>query len=159
LINFSNKLSSIILSFTITPAIGIISIIYIQAVHGSTTNLVNGSSLQYPERTATLIVIKNVSNPPINESESTTNDLRSLFTANDFIMHVNGNNPFPYEFPGSESGTSILIGAGSYAVTETKPSNPGIAEVVFSANYSKDCTGILKDGENKSCTITNTIHS
>jgi hypothetical protein len=76
----------------------------------------------------------------------------------DFIIHVNGNNPSPFDFPGSESGTSVSIGPGPYAVTETKPSVPSLVPMLFSANYSKDCTKVLKNGENKTCTITNTIH-
>jgi hypothetical protein len=76
----------------------------------------------------------------------------------DFIIHVNGNNPSPFDFPGSESGTSASIGPGPYAVTETKPSVPSLVPMLFSANYSKDCTKVLKNGENKTCTITNTIH-
>ena len=79
--------------------------------------------------------------------------------ANDFIIHVNGNNPSPFDFPGSESGISVLIGPEPYAVTETKPPIPSLVSLLFSANYSKDCTGLLKGGENKTCTITNTIHN
>ena len=82
-------------------------------------------------------------------------------------MQVNGNNPFPFDFPGSESGTSVSIATGPYAVTETKPLLPNPFEgstrlfpvMIFSANYSKDCKGAIKDGETKTCIITNNVNS
>jgi hypothetical protein len=73
LINSYIKLLLIALFATVFT-IGCAIIIYIQAVHGTSINFVNGSSsLQSSERTATLIVIKNVTYPSLNESASSTN--------------------------------------------------------------------------------------
>jgi len=113
----------------------------------------NGSSLQSSERNATLIVFKNVtfqqSNNPIPVSAAD----RFEIIANDFIIHVNGNNPSPFDFSGSESGTSVSIAPGPYAVTETKPTTN-----FFSAIFSKDCNGEINDGDTKTCMVTNKFH-
>jgi hypothetical protein len=71
-------------------------------------------------------------------------------------MHVNGNNPSPTDFPGSESGTNVAIGQGPYAVTESNPvqNNPGFG---YFASYSSDCVGTINDGETKTCIVTNTF--
>ena len=159
-------LSSTILSFIVNLAIGLISIIYIQTVHGSSINFGNRSALQSPERTATLIVIKNVTYPPFNETDPKTIEIRSFFSANDFIIHMNGNNPSPFEFAGSESGTYVSIGQGPYTVTKTKPLLPSpfqgltreFQAMAFSANYSKYCTGTIKDQEIKTCEIIDTLY-
>ena len=42
-------------------------------------------------------------------------------SASDSTIHVNGNNPSPFDYPGSESVTSVSITPDPYAVTETKP--------------------------------------
>jgi hypothetical protein len=158
LINSYIKLLLIALFATIFT-IGCAIIIYIQAVYGSTTNSGNGSSLQSDPRTATLIVIKNNTFMKGNESVPINNMDRSFITANDFIIHVNGNNPSPFEFAGSESGTNVSIAKGPYAVTETKPQISILGtSVIISSNYSKDCTEIIKDRETKTCKISDTIH-
>jgi hypothetical protein len=64
-------------------------------------------STQPPTRIATLVVTKHVDNSISGGSANVR--------ANDFIMHVNGNNPSPTDFPGSESGTNVAIGQGHYA--------------------------------------------
>jgi hypothetical protein len=106
-----------------------------------------GTSSQSPERRATLIVIKHV-------DDTCCQGLIS--TASDFIIHVNGNNPSPYDFPGSESGTNVAIADGPYAVTETKPIE-GTASHGFFASYSDDCEGTINNGETKTCIVTNTF--
>lgn len=165
------KLSIMVLSI-IALATGLTSILYIQTSHGSPINFVNGSSsLQSSERTATLIVVKNVTTMPLDNTSDPIQQkylgMASALNANNFIMHVNGNNPSPFEFAGSESGTNVSIGQGPYAVTETKPLIPSPYSsfidgyppiMVFSANYSKDCTGTIKDGEIKICKIIDTLY-
>ena len=39
-------------------------------------------------------------------------------TASDYTIHVDGNNQSPDTFPGSEDGTDVTIGFGSYSVSE-----------------------------------------
>jgi hypothetical protein len=107
-----------------------------------------GISPQPPVRNSTLIVIKHVDN-------SGAGGLRA--TANDFILHVNGNNPSPFDFPGSESGTKVAIAQGPYAVTESKPPGPYTFTNGYFVSYSSDCVGDIGDGETKTCTVTNTF--
>lgn len=72
------------------------------------------SSLQFSERNATLIVIKNVTFQQQTSSTPVSVADRSEIIANDFIMHINDNNPSPFDFAGSESGTNISIGQEPY---------------------------------------------
>ena len=158
MINFSRKSSSIILSFTTALVIGITSILYIQSIHGFSMSFGEDGTSHSSERTATLIVIKNVTLQQSNNTAPISNADRSIITANDFIMHVNGNNPSPFDFVGSESGTNISMGPGPYAVTETKPQLSVLGtSVIISSNYSKYCTGVIKDGETKTCKISDVI--
>ena len=72
---------------------------------------------QSSDRTSALIVIKNVTHIPIDESDTIdkiVGDYAILLSSNNFIMHVNGNNPSPFDFAGSESGTNVSIGQGPY---------------------------------------------
>jgi hypothetical protein len=39
--------------------------------------------------------------------------------SSDFIVHVSGNQQSPDTFQGSEDGTDVTIGFGSYSVSET----------------------------------------
>jgi hypothetical protein len=97
-----------------------------------------------------LIVIKHVDNSGGNG--------RGISNAPDFTLHINGNNPSPTDFPGLESGTNIALGAGQYAVTETKPVEPRMltgSSQHYIATYSSDCTGTINDGQTKTCTVTN----
>ncbi|TAN37998.1 MAG: hypothetical protein EPN24_06005 [Candidatus Methanoperedens sp.] len=84
-----------------------------------------------------LMVIKHV----INDNSGTAN-------ASDFTMIVNGNNPSPSSFQGSEMGTNVTIYEGYYNVWEYSRSD-------YSQSYSTDCSGYISGGETKTCTITN----
>jgi hypothetical protein len=108
-----------------------------------------GASAQPDERTAKLIVIKHV-------DDSGISDVSDVVNASDFTMHVNGNNPSPFDFAGSESGTSVSIAPGSYAVTEAKPTmESGLG---FLATFSKDCNGEINEGDTRTCIVTNKVH-
>ena len=66
--------------------------------------------------------------------------------ANDFIIHVNGKELSPYEFPGSELGTNVALGSGPYTVTETNPvQNENHRE--YFASYFTEWVGTINDGE------------
>ena len=65
---------------------------------------------QSTERTATLIVIIHIDYTSLNETASSTINKISLYTASDFMTHVNSNNLSPFDSPGSESRTSVSIG-------------------------------------------------
>ena len=45
--------------------------------------------------------------------------LEQLITEDQFLIEVTDDNPIPSQFPGSESGTVVTLGAGNYVVTET----------------------------------------
>jgi hypothetical protein len=63
--------------------------------------------------------------------------------ASDFTLHVSGNNnALPSDFAGSESGTTVKMSGGPYALSESNP-NTGS----YTASYSDDCHGIINSGE------------
>jgi hypothetical protein len=76
--------------------------------------------------------------------------------ASDFIIHVSGNHQSPDTFPGSETGTDITLGFGSYQVTEVPPCNPS-TNCQYEAALSPDCSGVIHPDETKTCTVTNTF--
>jgi len=90
---------------------------------------------------ATLTVIKHV----INDSGGTA-------VAGDFTISIQGvtAQTGSGEFPGEESpGTTVTVDTGNYNVAETNgPSG-------YTVTYSSDCSGVLADGDSKTCTITN----
>ena len=70
-------------------------------------------------------------------------------SASDFIITVNAEYAIPATFPGSESGTRVVLNPGLYSVTE-------IPIAGYSTTYSADCSGtILVDEPTKTCVITN----
>ncbi len=86
---------------------------------------------------AQLVVIKHLNN----------ND-GGTASASDFIMYVNGNSPSPSAFQGSETGTNVTIYEGYYNVWEDYRPD-------YSQTNSPDCSGFIKGGEIRTCTITN----
>lgn len=85
-----------------------------------------------------LTVIKHV----INDNSGTQN-------AGNFTMNVTGANVAPNaSFPGSETGTTVTINAGSYSVGENTVTG-------YASSLSQDCTGTIALAQTKTCTITN----
>ena len=94
-----------------------------------------------------------------------TIDLFNLFKqvkSSDFTVHVIGdsgsNQQSHNTFLGSESGTKVKVGVGNYQVTEDIPDEidnaiNGDGDV----HFSKDCSGVMHNNEDKTCKITNTI--
>ncbi len=77
------------------------------------------------------------------------NDNGGSAAAADFTLDSGGAGDSPDNFPGAESpGTDVTLDAGSYNVTETGPTG-------YTASYSADCSGTIKNGESKTCTVTN----
>jgi len=76
--------------------------------------------------------------------------------ASDYTIHVDGNNQSPDTFPGSEDGTDVTIGFGSYSVSEVIG-----PQVHFSGTtqFSEDCKGVIHPDETKTCIITNIVNS
>jgi hypothetical protein len=89
--------------------------------------------------TSTLHVVKHVDNTKGGNA-----------VAANFIMHIEGSNASSSSFAGSETGTDVTLGAGSYSVTET-----GLP-TGYSESASDGCSGTIVVGINPVCTITNT---
>jgi YVTN family beta-propeller protein len=70
----------------------------------------------------------------------------------DFTITVDGNNPNPSSFDGSSSGTSVQLSEGRYKVAESGPNSNSN----YTSKLSKECSGNMREGESKKCTITNT---
>jgi YVTN family beta-propeller protein len=103
-----------------------------------TSNSINETSHD-KSQDGTLVVTKQV----INEGGGNKNP-------SDFIVTVNGNNPTPSSFAGSSSGTTVQLSIGKYEVTESGPTTN------YNSTLSNECSGTIKVGEIKKCTIINT---
>ncbi len=66
----------------------------------------------------------------------------------DFSVAVSGNTPTPATFPGSTTGTPVLLGSGTYSVALT-----GNA-FNYTPSYSQGCSGTIAAGQNALCVIT-----
>ncbi|HWQ95800.1 MAG TPA: hypothetical protein VN368_00360 [Candidatus Methylomirabilis sp.] len=86
--------------------------------------------------------------PHLKVIKHVINDNGGTAKASDFTMFVYGNNPSPWSFPGSETGTDIKIGQGWYSVNENWNQD-------YNTSYSEECNGQINMGEIKTCTITN----
>ncbi len=84
----------------------------------------------------------------LNVIKTVINDDGGTAVASDFTINVSGTNVFPSSFAGSEGGVEVILDAGSYEVTED-------VLMGYSVSYSDDCSGTIKAGETKTCTITN----
>lgn len=76
-----------------------------------------------------------------------TNDNRGTKTPADFMVHVTGKNPQPFSFPGATSGVEVVLERGDYAVAVDPVSG-------YAVSTSSDCSGSVKGGEVKTCTVT-----
>src|SRR5213594_3729363 len=88
------------------------------------------------DQAGTLTVIKHV-----------VNNYGGTATADQFTMHITATNPTANDFPGSETGVQVVIGAGSFKVSEAGPSG-------YAATMS-GCSGTMPLGGSATCTITN----
>ena len=77
--------------------------------------------------------------------------------SSDFTVSVSGNQQSPDTFSGSESGTDVKVGFGNYQVTEDVPNISNTGDGHMSIHFSQDCSGIMHNSEDKTCTITNAI--
>jgi hypothetical protein len=104
--------------------------------------------------------------------------LKQRITENQFLIKVTNDNPIPSQFPGSESGTIVTLGAGNYVVSETPDVTAIQIDIAFLVNefkilsggtynisyppqvtFSGDCapsgTGTIGAGESQTCNIEN----
>jgi hypothetical protein len=75
-----------------------------------------------------------------------TNNNTVIRTASDFAVTVNAPTASPSSFPGSLSGTSVLV-AGSYSVNVLQLQG-------YTASYSTGCTGTLANNVSGLCIVT-----
>ena len=62
-------------------------------------------------------------------------------TENQFLIEVTDDNPVPSQFPGSESGTIVTLGAGNYVVSETFDVAAIQADIEFLVEEFEDLSG------------------
>ena len=71
-------------------------------------------------------------------------------SASDFNVGIEGTSPVPQQFQGSEPYTIIQIGKGNYNVSQE-------IENGYSLSLDGECSGSIKVGEIKTCTLFNTF--
>jgi hypothetical protein len=102
------------------------------------THLDHGDGIGDCENNFTVLtVVKNI-----------INDDDGVKTESEFTMVLNDSNGDVVTFPGSSSGTTMLIPEGHYSVSE-------IPDTGYASSNSLDCTGVAEAGVVISCTITN----
>lgn len=93
---------------------------------------------------------------PLNETiivkKQVINEGGGTARPSDFSITVDGNSPSPSSFDGSSSGTTVTLEPGRYSVTESTMSD-------YTSSSSADCTGTIRAGQTKECTITNEYHA
>ena len=80
------------------------------------------------------------------------------YVASDIPITIQGNNQSPDSFQGSETGTFIKLGFGSYAVvySDHHYKNPSFPPQIIGGG-NQGCFGVIHPDETKTCTITLTI--
>lgn len=89
------------------------------------------------DKPGTLIVKKHV-----------VNDNGSKKQASDFTMKVMGTDVSASSFAGSEAGVTVTLDAGAYSVDE-------LSDLGYQKSLGYGCYGNIKNGETKTCVITN----
>jgi hypothetical protein len=90
-------------------------------INNNNNNIADGGNQTTPPK-ATLNVTKNVTCTYLVGGltpEEACRLLEQRITENQFLIEVTNDNPVPSQFPGSESGTIVTLGAGNYVVSET----------------------------------------
>lgn len=98
--------------------------------------------------TKTCTITNNDIAPQLTVIKHVINDNSGTNSASDFTMNVSGTNVSSSSFPGSESGTTVTLNAGSYGVTESTAAG-------YDVSYSADCSGSIALGQSKTCIVTN----
>jgi hypothetical protein len=127
--------------------------------------------------TATLNVTKQITCQDEFQGQDCS-DFEALITEDQYLIQVEGNNPVPSQFPGSESGTAVTLGPGNYTVSETvdasfnqdiatfQASHPGRLLNPPALSFTGNCTappldleatGIIAAGESQTCNVINSF--
>jgi hypothetical protein len=72
-------------------------------------------------------------------------------TPPNYTININGYNQIPDTFQGSEKGTNVILGFGSYSVSET-PNFP-FGQHTTGFHFSEGCSGVIHPNEIKYCNI------
>jgi hypothetical protein len=72
------------------------------------------------------------------------------YTPGNFTVLVSGQSPSLTNFPGSQSGTAVLLNTGAYNVTVTN------AVAGYAPSYSVGCNSSISSGQSQTCVITMT---
>jgi hypothetical protein len=99
-------------------------------------------------QTKTCTVTNSDTPPSLTVIKKVVNDDGGAGVAADFTMQVTGTGVSSASFPGSASGTTVTLKAGSYSVDE-------VAVAGYAKTRSGDCAGTIAIGEARTCTITN----
>lgn len=106
----------------------------LDCIINNNNNNIAGDGNQTTQPKATLNVTKNVTCTYIFGAvvpELACGLLEDRITENQFLIEVTDDNPIPSQFPGSESGTIVTLGAGNYVVSET----PDVAAIQADIDY------------------------
>ncbi len=87
--------------------------------------------------------------PQLTVIKHVVNKYGGTATADLFTMDITGTKVANSSFAGSEAGITTSLAAGSYSVGEHG------GPLGYSARYSDDCSGTIKIGETRTCTVTN----
>ena len=79
--------------------------------------------------------------------EHVINDGGGTASARDFAIAVDGSNVTPAAFAGDESGTTVALDSGSYAVHI-------LPRLGYRTTLSPECAGTIAPGERRTCTVT-----
>ncbi len=108
----------------------------------------NGNVTLLPGETKTCTITNDDAAAMLVVKKHVVNDNGGTLDAINFTLNVTGNQPDPSSFPGSEDGTVVILGAGSYSVDEDEVSG-------YEKTLGEDCSGTIENGESKTCIITN----
>lgn len=108
----------------------------------------DGKITLLPGENKTCTITNSDIQPKLTIVKHVINDNGGHKTAENFIMNVLGSNVTNPSFAGDESGITVGLNAGDYSVDENYASG-------YTKTLSKDCTGVIGIGEEKTCTITN----
>ncbi len=99
-------------------------------------------------QTTTCTITNTAIQPKLIIKKHVVNDNGGGKSAGDFNMTVSGNAVSDTNFPGEEAGTTVYLSEGTYSVDE-------LTDGAYAKTLSEDCSGTIKIGETKTCTITN----
>ncbi len=87
----------------------------------------------------------------LNVIVNVTNVIGGTAEASDFTIRVDGNHQTPDTFQGSDTGTMVTLGFGSYSVSSTPSAD--LKQESLSTRYDEGCRDVIHPDETKTCTV------